>query len=94
MTITVPEGATKMHLTMYNNQSFTLQKVLYPDEEFAELPINRTELEAEINSKYTEYVQDKTVYKKTDKAYITFVNDDTWGLLMSFRKCLSKKIYH
>lgn len=92
VTITVPEGATKMHLTMYNNQSFTLQKVLYlTDEEFAELPINRTELEAEINSKYTEYVQDKTVYKKTDKAYITFVNDDTWGSIDEFSEMFIEK---
>lgn len=76
--VTVPENATKMHLTMYGHQSFTLQKVLnLTDEEFDNLPINRTQLENEINQTYEEYKKDKTVYQKTDKAYITFVNDDT-----------------
>ncbi len=76
--IKVPEKVTKMHLTMYNNQSFTLQKVLnLTDEEFDALPINKVQLENEINQKYEEYQKDKTLYKKLDKAYITFVNDDT-----------------
>ena len=78
VTITVPEGATKMHLTVFNNQSFTLQKVLYlSDTEFDLLPINRTQLEASFDETYEAYVQDKTVYRKPDKACITFVNDDT-----------------
>lgn len=76
--IKVPENATKMHLTMYNHQSFALQKVLnLTDEEFDNLPINKRKLENEINQKYEEYQKDKTLYKKLDKAYITFVNDDT-----------------
>lgn len=76
--VTVPENATKMHFTMYNNQSFTLQKVLnLTDQQFDNLPIHRTELENEINEKYEAYIKDRTVYKKNEKAYITFVNDDT-----------------
>ncbi|MBQ3514048.1 MAG: hypothetical protein IJA32_09680 [Lachnospiraceae bacterium] len=92
VTITVPEGATKMHLTMYNNQGFTLQKVLYlTDKEFDKLPINRTDLESEINEKYAAYVQDKTVYQQPDKAYITFVNDDTWGSIDEFSEMFIEK---
>ena len=76
--VTVPEKATRMHFTMYGHQSFTLQRVLnLTDKEFDNLPINRMKLENEINQKYEEYKKDKTVYKKLDKAYITFVNDDT-----------------
>ena len=76
--VTVPEGATRMHLSVYNNQGFTLQKVLnLTDEEFDNLPINQTELETQINQLYEEYKKDRTVYQKLDKAYITFVNDDT-----------------
>ena len=38
--ITVPEGATRMHLTDYNHQNFTLQKKLtLTDTEFDALPI-------------------------------------------------------
>ncbi|MBQ4523748.1 MAG: hypothetical protein IJA10_12460 [Lachnospiraceae bacterium] len=92
VTVTVPEGATKMHLTMYNNQGFSLQKVLYlSDKEFDSLPINRAELEAEIDKKYAAYVQDKTVYQKSDKAYITFVNDDTWGSIDEFSEMFLEK---
>lgn len=76
--ITVPDNATKMHITMFNNQSFTLHKVLnLSDEEFDSLPIHRSKLEEDISSKYNEYQKDKTVYKKLNKGYVTFVNDDT-----------------
>lgn len=77
--ITVPEGATKMHLSMYNNQGFTLQKLLkLTDEQFDALPvINSTDLKKDMQDKYAAYVQDETVYKKLNKACITFVNDDT-----------------
>lgn len=76
--ITVPENATKMHITMYNNQNFTLQKVLkVTDTEFDNLVLNKVEIENNINEKYEKYQEDKTVYQKLDKAYITFVNDDT-----------------
>lgn len=78
VTITVPENATRMHLTMYNNQNFTLQRVLnLTDAEFDQMTMNRVRLEADINEKYEIYKEDKTLYKKLDKAYITFVNDDT-----------------
>ena len=90
--VTVPENATKMHLTMFNHQNFTLQKELnLTDKEFNNLPINRTALEAEIAQKYEEYQKDRTVYQKLDKAYITFVNDDTWGSIAEYAKLFESK---
>ena len=78
VTVTVPAGATRMHLTMYGNQSFTIQKVLnVTDEEFDALVIDKEALVDEVNAKYEEYKKDPTLYKRLDKAYITFVNDDT-----------------
>ncbi len=92
VTITVPENATKMHFTMYNHQNFTLQKVLYlTDKEFDNLPVNKTELEEEIKQKYEEYEKDKTVYKIPKKAYITFVNDDTWGSIDEYAQLFTEK---
>ena len=92
VTITVPEGATRMHLTNYNNQNFTIQKVLYlTDKEFDNLPINRTDLEKEINEKYAAYQEDKTVYRNSEKACITFVNDDTWGSIDEFSEMFIEK---
>lgn len=91
--VTVPEHAAKMHLTMYGHQSFTLQKVLYlTDEEFDKLPaIDRTELETEIAKKYEAYKQDRTIYQKPDKAYITFVNDDTRSPMDQFADLFIEK---
>lgn len=90
--IEVPENATKMHLTMFNNQSFTLQKMLnLTDEEFDKLPIKREKLESDIQQKYEDYQKDPTVYKKLDKAYITFVNDDTWGSIDEYAKLFMDK---
>lgn len=78
VTITVPKDATRMHLSDYNHQDFTLQKVLnLTDEEFDQMTMNRAQLEADINETYEQYKKDRTLYKKLDKAYITFVNDDT-----------------
>ena len=92
VTITVPEGATRMHLSNYNNQNFTIQKVLYlTDKEFDNLPINRTDLEKEINEKYAAYQEDKTVYRNPEKACITFVNDDTWGSIDEFSEMFIEK---
>ena len=90
--VAVPEKATKMHITMYNHQSFTLQKVLHlTDKEFDQLPIHRTELEEDVKQKYEEYEKDRTLYKKTGKAYITFVNDDTWGSIDEFAELFMSK---
>lgn len=77
--VEVPDGATRMHLTDYNNQNFTIQRILeLTDAEFDALPyIRKEEIQAEISQTYEEYQKDPTLYKKLDKAYITFVNDDT-----------------
>ena len=94
--VTVPKGATRMHLTDFNHQNLTLQKVLrLSDKEFDQLPFTckKEKLEAEIDAKYKEYVKDKTLYKNTDKAYITFVNDDTRSPIDQFADVfISKKV--
>ncbi len=92
VTFTVPSGATKMHITMYNNQNFTLQKILkLTDTEFSKLPINKTSLESKIKDNYSSYTKDRVIYEKPDKAYITFVNDDTWGSIDEFSKMFIEK---
>ena len=94
--ITVPKGATRMHLTNYNSSKFTLQRVLYlSDQEFSTLPsvCHKNTLEEEISTKYNEYVKDRIIYKNMDQAYITFVNDDTRAPLDQFADIfIAKKI--
>ena len=90
--VTVPEGATKMHLTNYNNQNFTVQKTLHlTDEEFHALTISQNDLENELDEKYEKFVQDRTVYDRFDKAYITFVNDDSWGTIHDYANMFIEK---
>ena len=92
VTITVPEGATRMHLTMYGNQSFTLQKVLnVTDEEFDALVMNQEALLDKINDTYEAYKKDPVLYQKPDKAYITFVNDDTRWQMDQYADLFIKK---
>ena len=82
--IEVPENATRMHITMYNNQGFTLQKELnLSDEEFDALTINREEFEKQLKENYESYKTNQTLIREPDKGYITFVNDDT-------RPCIDK----
>ena len=92
--VTVPEGATRMHITMYGNQSFTLQKEMQvTDEEFDAIVIDKTTLVDQINEMYDTYIKDPTLYKKPDKAYITFVNDDTrWQMDLYADLFLEKEI--
>ena len=90
--VTVPEGATKMHLTNYNNQNFTIQKTLHlTDEEFDALTISQNDLENELDEKYEAFVQDRTVYDRFDKGYITFVNDDSWGTIHDYANMFIEK---
>lgn len=92
VTITVPEGATRMHITMYGNQNFSLQKVMQvTDEQFDQLIINKTALLDDINEKYDAYLEDPVLYKKLDKAYITFVNDDSRWQMDQYADLFLKK---
>lgn len=75
---TIPNGGTRMYITNYNNQGIRLQKKLtLTNAEFDKIAVNSTELQAKIDANYEEYIKDPTLYKKSDKGYITFVNDDT-----------------
>ena len=76
--LTVPAGAKKMHITSYNAQSLTIQKILnMTDNEIDKLCINETTITEKINNLYMEYIKNPIVYKKINKAYITFVLDGT-----------------
>lgn len=76
--ITVPDNATKLHITMFGNQSFTLEKqIVLSEKEFEQIEANKKTFLENIDRNYEVYKEDRTVYQKPDKAYITFVNDDT-----------------
>ena len=76
--LTVPAGATKMHITNYGGQSLSIQKIInMTDKEIDSLCINEETIMEKINNSYNEYVKNPIVYKKINKAYLTFVLDDT-----------------
>ena len=74
--LTVPPGAKKMHITYYNTELFEIKKVLnMTDDEIDKLCINDNTIIEKLNNLYMEYSKDPVIYKKTNKAYITFVLD-------------------
>ena len=76
--LTVPSGATKMHITNYNDQYLSVQKIInMTDDEIDKLCINEKNIMEKINNSYMEYIKNPIVYKKINKAYITFIMDDT-----------------
>ena len=75
--LTVPVGAKKMHITNYNGQSLSIQKIInMTDNEIDTLCINENSIMEKINNTYKEYINNPIVYKKINKAYLTFVLED------------------
>ena len=75
--VTVPPRAKKMHITYYNSE-ITIQKILnMTDDEIDKFCINENTITEKINNLYMEYMKNPVVYKKINKAYITFVLDGT-----------------
>jgi hypothetical protein len=76
--LTVPNGAKKMHITNYNDQSLSIQKIInMTDNEIDTLCMNENIIMEKMNNSYKEYIKNPIVYKKINKAYLTFVLDDT-----------------
>ena len=77
--LTVPSGAKKMHISVYNPITMTVEKILnMTDSEIDKLCINANTMMEKINNLYMDYAKNPIVYKKIKKAYISFVVDGTW----------------
>ena len=67
-----------MHLTNYNDQNLSVQKIInMTDNDIDKLCIKENDIMQKINNSYKEYIKNPIVYKKINKAYITFVLDNT-----------------
>ena len=76
--LTVPVGAKKMHITSYGTQSLSIQKIInMTDNEIDTLCINEDIIMEKINNSYKEYKKNPIVYKRINKAYLTFILDGT-----------------
>lgn len=77
VTFTVPEGATKMYVSNYTNRNISVQrKKVVTEEEFEKIKEEQNQVLNSLDSSYAQIEKDPIIYKKLDKAYITFVNDD------------------
>lgn len=75
---TVPKGATKMYVSNYCNQDITIQrKIVVTSEEFNKIKEEQDKILNYVDNNYSQITEDPIIYKDLDKAYITFVNDDT-----------------
>ena len=76
--VIVPSGAKKMHITNNNYNNLVVQKIINMiDEEIDKNCINETVITEKINNLYMKYIENPVVYKKINKAYITFVIEET-----------------
>lgn len=91
VTFTVPQGATKMHITNYCNQDSCFQKkVVLSSEKFNEIKSEQDKVLNYANTNYSDITSDPIIYKNLDKAYITFVNDDTTSETQKFANLFIK----
>ena len=76
--ITIPSGATRMYISNYNNQNISIQKKLTLDkDEFNKIKNKQDEILNYVDTNYENIESDPIIYSELDKAYITFVNDDS-----------------
>lgn len=76
--ITVPAGATKMHITKYNSQGISIQKkIVLSESQFNEIKSGQTQILNSLDSNYEDVKNDPILYDKFDKCYIAFTIDDT-----------------
>lgn len=77
--IHVPDGATKMYITYYCNQTFRLDKILESTTNQDAQSLARSESELVFDAVLKQQTADKEFAYKFDKAKITFVLDDVRG---------------
>jgi|GEM_PF-1101986 len=76
--VTVPAGATRMHITNYNNQGISIQKkIVLSESQFNEIKSGQTQILNSLDSNYEDVKNDPILYDKSDKCYIAFTIDDT-----------------
>ena len=76
--ITVPTGATRMHITNFNNQGISIQKkMVLTEQQFNEIKSLQTQILNSLDSNYLDVKNDPILYDKKDKSYVVFVIDDT-----------------
>lgn len=76
--ITIPENATRMYISNYNNQNISIQKKLsLSKSEFDKIKSNQEKLLNFVETNYDDVKNDPIVYDKFDKGYVSFVIDDS-----------------
>lgn len=76
--ITIPSGATRMYISNYNNQNISIQKkMILNEEDFNTIKSKQNQILNNLDTNYENIINDQIIYSNLDKAYITFVNDDS-----------------
>ena len=78
MELTVPAGATRMHITYTNFHDLSIQKKLVVNkEQLTQIKAQQDTLLSSLDGNYENYKNDPVIYNEFDKAYITFVDEGT-----------------
>lgn len=76
--ITIPSGATRLYISNYNNQNISIQKkMILNNEEFSKIKDKQNYILNDLDINYENITNNQIIYGNLDKAYITFVNDDS-----------------
>ncbi len=76
--ITVPNGATRMHITNYNYQDVSIQKkITLNSQQFAQLKAKQDEILNSLDNNYQNVKNNPVIYSDLEKSYVAFVLDDS-----------------
>ena len=76
--VTVPTGATRMHITNFNHQGISIQKkMVLSEQQFNAIKNEQDELLNSLDNNYQNVKNDPILYDKCDKSYVVFTIDDT-----------------
>ena len=76
--ITVPDGATRMHITNFNYQDVSIQrKITLNSQQFAQLKTKQDEILNSLDNNYQNVKNNPVVYSDLEKSYVVFTLDDS-----------------
>lgn len=76
--IVVPAGATRMHITNFNNQGISIQRKMTLNQmEFNQIKSKQDTILNYLDTGYQDVSDDPILFNAPDKGYVIFVNDDS-----------------
>ena len=90
--ITVPSGATRMHITDFNNQEISIQKrMVLNSQQFNIIKNKQNEIINSLDTNYLDVKNDPVLFDNPDKSYVVFTIDDSRYTIDKFADLFASK---